>query len=63
MKGGIPVQSWFDDVNDVELLEIIPLLEQLASVESIYSVLRNSNDDIRRSSSPETQNDTSRSSS
>uniref|UniRef100_A0A0M3I274 protein-serine/threonine phosphatase n=1 Tax=Ascaris lumbricoides TaxID=6252 RepID=A0A0M3I274_ASCLU len=59
----IPVQSWFDDVNDVELLEIIPLLEQLANVESIYSVLRNSNDDIRRSSSPETQNDTSRSSS
>ncbi|VDM40163.1 unnamed protein product [Toxocara canis] len=59
----IPVQSWFDDVNDAELLEIIPLLEQLANVDSIYSVLRNSNDDIRRSSSPETQNDTSRSSS
>ncbi|VDK45115.1 unnamed protein product [Anisakis simplex] len=59
----IPVQSWFDDVNDSELLQIIPLLEQLANAESIYSILRNSNEDIRRSSSPETQNDASRSSS
>jgi hypothetical protein len=46
----IPVQSWFDDVNDVELLDIVPLLEQLADVENIYSVLRNSNEDVRRCS-------------
>ncbi|KAM3720409.1 Carboxy-terminal domain RNA polymerase II polypeptide A small phosphatase [Dirofilaria immitis] len=45
----VPVQTWFDDANDVELLDIIPVLEQLAEVDSIYTVLRNSNDDIRRS--------------
>ncbi|KAL3998471.1 dullard-like phosphatase domain protein [Acanthocheilonema viteae] len=45
----IPVQTWFDDANDVELLDIIPVLEQLAGVDSIYTVLRNSNDDMRRS--------------
>ncbi|KAK6106209.1 dullard-like phosphatase domain protein [Brugia pahangi] len=45
----IPVQTWFDDANDVELLDIIPVLEQLAEVDSIYTVLRNSNDDMRRS--------------
>lgn len=40
----VPVQSWFDDQNDTELLEIIPLLERLAGVDSVYSVLRNSNE-------------------
>ncbi|VDN50130.1 unnamed protein product [Dracunculus medinensis] len=43
----IPVQSWFDDVNDVELLDILPLLEELASVDNIYSVLRNCNENLR----------------
>lgn len=56
----IPVQTWFDDANDVELLDIIPILEQLAEVDSIYTVLKNSNDDIRRSILSE-QNQTSRS--
>uniref|UniRef100_A0A914VL07 Mitochondrial import inner membrane translocase subunit TIM50 n=1 Tax=Plectus sambesii TaxID=2011161 RepID=A0A914VL07_9BILA len=40
----VPVQSWFDDQNDTELLEIIPLLERLAGVDSVYTVLRNSNE-------------------
>uniref|UniRef100_A0A915Q7C9 protein-serine/threonine phosphatase n=1 Tax=Setaria digitata TaxID=48799 RepID=A0A915Q7C9_9BILA len=57
----IPVQTWFDDANDVELLDIIPVLEQLAEVDSIYTVLRNSNDDMRRNILSE-QNETSRSS-
>lgn len=55
----IPVQTWFDDANDVELLDIIPVLEQLAEVDSIYTVLRNSNDDMRRSILSE-QTETSR---
>lgn len=47
------MQSWFDDVNDVELLDILPLLEELASVDNIYSVLRNCNENLRLSNSPE----------
>jgi Dullard-like phosphatase family protein len=31
--------SWFDDMQDTELLELIPHFEHLASVENIYSVL------------------------
>ncbi|VDK65057.1 unnamed protein product [Onchocerca ochengi] len=57
----IPVQTWFDDANDVELLDIIPVLEQLAEVDNIYSVLRNSNDVMRRNILSE-QNETNRSS-
>lgn len=56
----IAVPSWFDDMNDSELLSIIPLLEQLADVDSIYSVLRNSNGDLRRCSLLESSNDMSR---
>ncbi|VDN34514.1 unnamed protein product [Gongylonema pulchrum] len=59
-NNAIPVQTWFDDVNDMELLDIIPVLEQLAEVDSIYSVLRNSNEDIHQSFASE-QNETSRS--
>uniref|UniRef100_A0A0N5AJA7 protein-serine/threonine phosphatase n=1 Tax=Syphacia muris TaxID=451379 RepID=A0A0N5AJA7_9BILA len=56
----VTVPSWFDDMNDSELLSIIPLLEQLADVDSIYSVLRNSNGDLRRCSLLESSNDMSR---
>ncbi|OZC12609.1 hypothetical protein X798_00240 [Onchocerca flexuosa] len=57
----IPVQTWFDDANDVELLDIIPVLEQLAEVDNIYTVLRNSNDVMRRNILSE-QDETNRSS-
>uniref|UniRef100_A0A183IFK4 protein-serine/threonine phosphatase n=1 Tax=Soboliphyme baturini TaxID=241478 RepID=A0A183IFK4_9BILA len=39
----IPVQSWFDDMNDTELLDLLPFLQKLATVDNIYTVLRNSN--------------------
>ncbi|KAL3105014.1 hypothetical protein niasHT_028546 [Heterodera trifolii] len=32
----IPVRTWFDDPNDRELLELLPLLEELARVDDIY---------------------------
>uniref|UniRef100_A0A183CMX4 Mitochondrial import inner membrane translocase subunit TIM50 n=1 Tax=Globodera pallida TaxID=36090 RepID=A0A183CMX4_GLOPA len=32
----IPVRSWFDDPNDQELLDLLPLLEELAHVDDIY---------------------------
>lgn len=37
----MPVKSWFDDVNDSELLELIPFFEKLSKVDSVYSVLCN----------------------
>lgn len=35
--------SWFDDMTDSELLDLIPFFEKLSTVENIYTVLRNSN--------------------
>lgn len=39
----VPVASWFDDMTDSELLDLIPFFEKLSTVENIYTVLRNSN--------------------
>jgi len=36
----VPVISWFDDMNDQELLDLIPFLESLSKVDNIYNVLR-----------------------
>lgn len=36
----VPVSSWFDDMTDSELLDLIPFLETLSHVDSVYSVLR-----------------------
>ena len=38
----IAVQTWFDDPHDVELLDLLPLLDKLAEVDSVYHVLRQS---------------------
>ena len=32
--------SWFDDIHDTELLDLIPHFEQLAAVDSVYSILK-----------------------
>jgi RNA polymerase II subunit A small phosphatase-like protein len=37
----VPCSSWFDDMDDRELLDMIPLLERLSKVDSIYTVLKN----------------------
>lgn len=39
----VPVASWFDDMTDSELLDLIPFFEKLSKVDSIYTVLCNSN--------------------
>ena len=39
----IPVQSWFDDASDTELLDLLPILDRLRDVDNVYSVLRNAN--------------------
>ncbi|KAH8405392.1 hypothetical protein KR222_010532 [Zaprionus bogoriensis] len=47
----VPVKSWFDDVTDCELRELIPLFEKLSKVDSVYSVLCNSNQPLNNQSS------------
>ncbi|XP_051155235.1 carboxy-terminal domain RNA polymerase II polypeptide A small phosphatase 1 [Leptopilina boulardi] len=39
----VPVASWFDDMTDSELLDLIPFFEKLSNVENIYTVMCNSN--------------------
>lgn len=39
-------KSWFDDMNDTELRDLIPYFEQLSKVDSVYSILKESNKDI-----------------
>jgi len=34
-ENAVPVESWFDDPNDVELLELIPVLEQISRVDDV----------------------------
>ncbi|KAK2839513.1 hypothetical protein Q5P01_013253 [Channa striata] len=35
----VPVASWFDDMSDTELLDLIPFFERLSKVENIYDIL------------------------
>ncbi|XP_056594288.1 CTD (carboxy-terminal domain, RNA polymerase II, polypeptide A) small phosphatase-like a isoform X2 [Triplophysa dalaica] len=39
-ENAVPVQSWFDDVTDTELLDLLPLFEGLSKETDIYSVLQ-----------------------
>lgn len=35
--------SWFDDMSDSELLDLIPFFEKLSKMDNVYTVLCNSN--------------------
>jgi len=39
----VPVDSWFDDMSDTELLDMIAFLEELAKVDDVVSVLSKQN--------------------
>ncbi|KAI1285704.1 Carboxy-terminal domain RNA polymerase II polypeptide A small phosphatase 1 [Halotydeus destructor] len=39
----VPVASWFDDMSDTELHDLIPFFEKLSKVDNVYTVLRNHN--------------------
>lgn len=39
----VPVASWFDDMTDSELLDLIPFFEKLSKMDNVYTVLCNSN--------------------
>jgi NLI interacting factor-like phosphatase len=43
-ENAVPVGTWFDDPNDRELLELIPLMEELARCDNIYKVLNSQYD-------------------
>uniref|UniRef100_A0A3Q1F8C9 protein-serine/threonine phosphatase n=1 Tax=Acanthochromis polyacanthus TaxID=80966 RepID=A0A3Q1F8C9_9TELE len=36
----VPVASWFDDMSDTELLDLIPFFERLSKVDDIYEILK-----------------------
>uniref|UniRef100_A0A667WIK1 Mitochondrial import inner membrane translocase subunit TIM50 n=1 Tax=Myripristis murdjan TaxID=586833 RepID=A0A667WIK1_9TELE len=36
----VPVASWFDDMSDTELLDLIPFFERLSKVDNVYRVLK-----------------------
>ncbi|XP_072364158.1 CTD small phosphatase-like protein isoform X3 [Scyliorhinus torazame] len=40
-ENAVPVQSWFDDMSDTELFDLIPFFEGLSKEEEVYSVLQN----------------------
>lgn len=40
-ENAVPVQSWFDDMNDTELLDLLPVFEGLSKEEEVYGVLQN----------------------
>ncbi|XP_012671744.2 CTD (carboxy-terminal domain, RNA polymerase II, polypeptide A) small phosphatase-like a isoform X3 [Clupea harengus] len=40
-ENAVPVQSWFDDMTDTELLDLIPVFEGLSRESEIYTMLQN----------------------
>jgi len=38
-ENAVPIDTWFDDENDTELLDLIPVLESLTKVDNVRTVL------------------------
>lgn len=38
-ENAVPIDSWFDDENDTELLDLIPFLEDMTKVDNVMTVL------------------------
>ncbi|XP_061777260.1 CTD (carboxy-terminal domain, RNA polymerase II, polypeptide A) small phosphatase-like a isoform X2 [Nerophis ophidion] len=46
-ENAVPVQSWFDEMADTELLELLPVFEDLSKEEDVYSFLQSLKDSLK----------------